>query len=185
MLDKVLKDTDYISKGARVLAYLPTLKLTPFTRPKTTPQKYKKMELYIEPSWAKKDTKFKKGHATWNKGRKDWTTTDPVKRRKMRRDLAKGRKHVWDKRAHIAYNGIPTSVYNLAGEYLGTFLSATIAAEKFGQTARNVRHCVSDKRKRCGEYMFRKAKIETFRGEKLVKKENIEPYSRKSKTLSL
>lgn len=91
------------------------------------------MELYIEPAWAKKDTKFKKGHATWNKGRKEWTTTDPAKRRKMRRDLAKGRKHVWDKRAHIAYNGIPTSVYNLAGEYLGTFLSALSRRKSSGR----------------------------------------------------
>ena len=139
------------------------------------------MELYIEPSWAKKDTKFKKGHAPWNKYRKGWTTNDPVKKRKARRNLAKGRKHNRDTRDRTAYNGIPTSVYNLDGEYLGTYLSATIAAEKYGQIARNVRYCVSGKRKRCGSYMFRKAKIVVFQGEKLVKKENIEPYSRKNR----
>ena len=32
----------FITKGARVLAYLPALKLTPFMRPKTMLQKYKK-----------------------------------------------------------------------------------------------------------------------------------------------
>lgn len=143
------------------------------------------MELYVEPSWVRKDTKFKKGSVPWNKGRKSWTTTDSAKKRKMRRNLAKGRRHCWDTRERIAYNGIPTSVYNLAGEYLGTYLSATIAAEKYGQIARNVRYCVSGKRKRCGEYIFRAAKIEVSRGEKFVKKENVEPYSRKSKPLPL
>ena len=41
------------------------------------------MELYLEPIWAKKDTKFQKGHIPWNKGVKGWTTRDPEKRRRV------------------------------------------------------------------------------------------------------
>lgn len=139
-------------------------------------QKKWNMELYLEPIWAKKDTKFQKGHIPWNKGVKGWTTRDPEKRRRARRNLAKGRIRRLKNRPRIAHNAIPTSVYNLSGEYLGSFSSATIAAKKFGECARNVRSCVEGKRKRCGKYMFRKASVVIFNGELMVKKENIEPY---------
>lgn len=140
------------------------------------------MELYIEPAWATRDTKFKKGHTPWNDGRKAFTTSDQEKQRKALARLEEGRRHVWDTRnRNIVHNQRPTCVYDLDGNFLGVYLSATKAAEAFGQIGRNVRACILGKRKRCGNYQFRAAKVEMYHGQMLVKKSPIEPYKRNSR----
>lgn len=140
------------------------------------------MELYLPPIIKSKDTKFKKGHTPWNKGRKAFTTSDQEKQRKALARLEEGRRHVWGTRnRNIVHNQRPTCVYDLDGNFLGVYLSATKAAEAFGQIGRNVRACILGKRKRCGNYQFRAAKIEVYQGQKLVKKENITPYRRRTR----
>ena len=139
------------------------------------------MELYLPPIIKRKDPRWKKGHKPWNTGRKDWTTKDPAKRAKQAANLAEGRAHLWDKRARIAYNAIPVTAYTLAGEYVRTFQSSRKAGEALGVCDRNIRDCMSGDRGRVGQYQFRPAKIEVFQGQKLVKKENIPPYRRRTR----
>ena len=140
------------------------------------------MELYLEPQWAKKDTRFKKGHATWNKGRKGYTTDNPEKRRVIDGNLERGRKIVWKTRPRdVVWNSIPVSVYDLDGHYLSSHKSVNAAAQTYGVQPRNARYCLTGSRDRAGMYMFRKANIITFKGETLVKKENIEPYKRRNR----
>lgn len=139
------------------------------------------MELYLPPIIKSKDTRWKKGHKPWNVGRKDWTTKDPAKRARQSAKLAEGRAHVWETRARTAYNAIPVTAYTLAGEYVRTFQSSRKAAYTLGLIERNIRYCVAGKRGRVGKYQFRHAKIEIYQGQKLVKKENIPPYRRRTR----
>ena len=139
------------------------------------------MELYLPPIIKSKDTRWKKGHKPWNVGRKDWTTKDLAKRAKQASNLAEGRAHLWETRERIAYNAIPVTAYTLAGEYVRTFQSSRKAADALGLIERNIRHCVAGKRGHVGQYQFRPAKIEVYQGQKLVKKENITPYRRRTR----
>lgn len=140
------------------------------------------MELYLEPTWVKKGPKFKKGHKPWNKGRKGFSTVDDTKRKRILSCLAEGRRHLWEKRdRNVVHNQIPTCVYDLGGNFLGAYLSEAKAAEAFGQIRENVSSCVRGERKRVGNYQFRRAKVEVFRGEMLVKRTPIEPYKRGSR----
>lgn len=137
------------------------------------------MELYIEPAWAKKDTKFKKGQQPWNKGRKGFTTSDEGKRRMMLENLRIGRLRSWETRDHNTFaNQKATCVYDLEGNFLSVYTSINKAADAFGQLRENVRSCCNLKRGRAGSYQFRFAEIVEFLGEKMVKKSPIEPYKR-------
>lgn len=140
------------------------------------------MELYIEPKWAKKDTKFKKGHAAWNKGLRGFSTKDPQKIEATLRNLKRGRENLWKTRARDeVWNSIPVSVYDLNGHYLSSHKSASSAARHYCVQERNVRSCISGNRDRAGQYQFRKAKLIIFQGETLVKKDNIDPYKRRNR----
>lgn len=141
------------------------------------------MELYIEPLRPlKRKTRFYKGDIPWNKGRKGWSTNNEKKKKIILANLAEGRKHNWEKRDRSqVHNSIPCAVYDLEGNFLSAHVSEGRAADAYGQIRRNVVECVQGKRGRCGSYQFRAAKVEVFRGEKLVKKSPIEPYKRRSR----
>lgn len=139
------------------------------------------MELYVEPTWVKKDTRFKKGHATWNKGRKGFSTQDPEKQRLLLQNLAEGRRNLWKtRRRDIAWNSKPICAYDLDGNFVGVYKSACEAARALGQHKRNVRRSAYSEGGRCGQYQFRWAKLVEFQGELLVKKTPIEPYKRRN-----
>lgn len=137
------------------------------------------MELYLEPNWIKKDTRFRKGHEPWNAGRKGFTTDNPQKRKKALMNLAEGRKL-----RHV--NGTPSGgrkkvavcAYGLDGVFVRVFSSIGEAATTLCLPRENVRACVANKRKRSGQYQFRKADVVEFNGCKLVKKSPIVPYKR-------
>jgi hypothetical protein len=137
------------------------------------------MELYIEPSWVKKDTRFKKGQTPWNMGKKGFTTNDPEKQSRILQNLADGRKNVWKTRSREkVHNSKPICAYDLDGNFVGVFRSASAAARELNEIGENIRRCARGERGRCGQYQFRWAKLVAFRDEHLVKKTPIESYKR-------
>lgn len=138
------------------------------------------MELYLDPVWVKKDTRFHKGHTPWNKGRKCFSTNDPEKRSRLLQNLAEGRKNLWKTRSRDGQNSKPVCAYDLNGNFVRVFKSVNAAARTLGVRAENARRCARRERGRCGQYQFRWAKVVEFQGEKLVKKTPIEPYKRRN-----
>lgn len=144
------------------------------------------MELYLDPVWVKKDTRFHKGHTPWNKGSKCFSTNDPEKRSRMLQNLAEGRKNLWKTRSRDnVHNSKPVCAYDLNGNFIQVFKSVNAAARNLGVRAENARRCARRERGRCGRFQFRFAKVVEFQGEKLVKKTPIEPYKRSNRKSNL
>lgn len=129
------------------------------------------MELYVEPSWAKKDAKFKKGYKPWNAGRKGFVTDDTEKRENMLKILAEGgRLRYVNGKSSGGRNKVAVCAYDLDGLFVRVFQSIGEAASELCLTRENIRACVANKRKRCGLFQFRKAVVLDFQGVKYVSK---------------
>lgn len=136
------------------------------------------MELYLEPNWIKRDTRFKKGHIPWNKGRK-CVSDDPQKRENQLKILAEGRRlRFVNGTSSGGRKKVAVCAYDLDGEFIRVFPSIREAGTTLGLRRENIRACVANKRKSCGQFQFRKADIVEFQGRQLVKKNSIEPYRR-------
>lgn len=134
------------------------------------------MELHIDPVFAIKNTKFKKKRIPWNKGKKGWLS-DRHKKSALE-NLKKGAGAL-TRQGKKPANAIHISAYTLSGTYIKTYRSSGDAAKELGCDASKIRRCIAIKRKSTGGYMFRKAEIIEFKGEKFVSKKSIEPYERK------
>lgn len=141
------------------------------------------MELYLDPVWVK-PKKERKPHPL--KGKHQWITDDPEKREHIMNGLRNGWRSKQNKSGHKSPLRVPVSVYDLDGNYVTTCLHVHEAAEKYGNgSPGNVHMCISGRRHRVGQYQFRRAKVEEFMGEKLVKKTPIEPYKRRNRKPNL
>lgn len=133
------------------------------------------MELHLEPIFVKKDTKLKKRHTPWNKGVKGWMSDEHLQVAK--KNLKKGNPARWAKhRGKPAYNAIPVCAYDLEGNYIKCYSSASAAAKDLQLKESSIKNCRSGKRGKLYEYMFRKAEIIEFNGKKLISKKPIAPY---------
>ena len=137
------------------------------------------MELFLPPKNAKKPSRYEKGHTTWNKGRKGFTTQDKHLQQIQLDNLAEGRKLNWEKRDRTkVYNQKPVVAYDLDGKFVGVYRSSRFAAMELGLREELIRRACRNQG-RHGSYQFRFPVIIEFNGRKLVKKENIAPYKKK------
>lgn len=140
------------------------------------------MELYLPPTYIKNGSRFKKGHTSWNKGRKWFTTKDPEKRAIQLKNLEDGRKNLWAKRDRTTcHNQNPVTAYTLSGEFVGVYKSIGIAARELGVCRENIQNCLKGRRGRAGNYQFRKAEVVEFQGQRLVSRKPIAPYKRRTR----
>lgn len=110
------------------------------------------MELWIQPKWAKTE-EAKKEPEEVTKRRKEDNLPQPV----------------------------PVVAYRLDGTFYHAFASIMDAVRHCGGSPAAISNCIRRGHGRVGSYQFRKAEVVEFRGERLVKKTPIEPYSIRGK----
>ncbi len=136
------------------------------------------MELYLDPPFVKVP-KQRKPHPL--KGKHQWSTDDPAKRRNMLRALRAGWKKNKDKnKGKPSVHRVPVAVYDMDGNFVAVCRHIHEAAERFATSIGNVSSCIHGKRKFAGKFQFRKASVEEFRGMQLVRKSPIEKLTGRS-----